>query len=128
MSGDFTLGIYVPSYNRAGDTKTFELLDGCTYVVRKSQEKEYQQIGVKRIWAVEDCKIDNLCKVLNYINDNAREDVIFTIDDDVDYFLYRMERNEKIQDKEIVISEIERIAQLMVDLGIGFASQVHVFV
>ena len=117
------LGIYVPSYNRASTTTTFQLLDYCTYVVRKSQEEEYRARGIKNIWAVDDCEIDNLCKVSNYIVDHAPEKIIFTIDDDVDYFIYRMEKNEKIKDMDIVMGEIERIAQIMIDLEIGFGAE-----
>ena len=115
--------IYVPSYGRAETTTTFKLLEYCTYVVRKSQEEQYKARGIENIWAIEDYKIDNLCKVSNYIVDNSPEKVIFTIDDDVDYFLYRLDKNVKIDDKEIIMGEIERIAQIIVDLGIGFAAE-----
>lgn len=117
------LGIYVPSYGRAKTTTTFQLLDYCTYVVRKSEEEEYRARGIKDVWAVPDHEIDNLVKVTNYINDNSPEKIIFTIDDDVDYFMYRMDKNEKITDKETVMGEIERIAQLMLDLNIGFGAE-----
>lgn len=117
------LGIYVPSYGRAKTTTTFQLLDYCTYVVRKSEEEEYRARGIKDVWAVPDHEIDNLVKVTNFINDNSPEKIIFTIDDDVDYFMYRMDKNEKITDKEVVMGEIERIAQLMLDLNIGFGAE-----
>lgn len=121
--GDISLGIYVPSYGRAETTTTFKLLEDCTYVVRKSQEADYRARGIKKVWAVPDNEIDNLCKVSNYIVDHSPEDVIFTIDDDVDYFIYRLENNDKIEDGEAVMAEIERIAQIMVDLGIGFGAE-----
>lgn len=117
------IGIYVPSYGRAETTTTYKLFDKCTYVVRKSEEKAYRDNGIENVWAVPDNEIDNYVKVSNYINDHAPEPFIFTIDDDVDYFIYRMEKNEKITDKDIVLSEIERIAQIMVDLGIGFGAE-----
>ena len=107
---ELKLGIYVPSYGRAETTTTFQLLDYCTYVVRKSEEEAYRARGIKDVWAVPDQEIDNLVKVSNYINDNSPERIIFTIDDDVDYFMYRMDKNEKITDKEVVMGEIERIA------------------
>ena len=118
-----SFNIYVPSYGRAETTNTFKLLDYCTYVVRKSEEAAYRARGIESIWAVEDTEIDNLCKVSNYINEHSPEDVIFTIDDDVDYFLYRTDQNVKIADRETVMAEIERIAQLIVDLGIGFCAE-----
>lgn len=120
---DKPLGIYIPSYGRAATTKTFQLLDYCTYVVRKSEEEAYRARGIKSIWAVPDHEIDNLCKVSNYIIDHASEDIIFTIDDDVDHFIYRMERNIKIEDNSIVMDEIARIAQIMLDLDIGFGAE-----
>lgn len=120
---ELKLGIYVPSYGRAETTTTFQLLDYCTYVVRKSEEEAYRARGIKDVWAVPDHEIDNLVKVSNYINDNSPERIIFTIDDDVDYFMYRMDKNEKITDKEVVMGEIERIAQLMLDLNIGFGAE-----
>lgn len=120
---ELELGIYVPSYGRAETTTTFQILDDCTYVVRKSEEEAYRKRGIKKIWAVNDSEIDNLVKVTNYINDHSPEQIIFTIDDDVSYFLYRMETNEKITDKEIILGEIERIAQIMLDLGIGFGAE-----
>ena len=115
--------IYIPSYGRAATTNTFKLLEYCTYVVRKSQEQEYRDRGIEKIWAVPDNEIDNICKVMNYITDNAPEQIICTMDDDIDYFLYRMEKNEKIADVEQVMGELERIGQIMYDLDIGFAAE-----
>ena len=105
---ELRLGIYVPSCGRAKTTNTYKLIDDCTYVVRKSEDDEL---------------IDNYVKVSNYINDNSEEDIIFTIDDDVDAFLYRLDKTVKIEDKDIILSEIERIAKIMVDLNIGFGAE-----
>lgn len=115
--------IYVPSYHRAATTNTFKLLEYCTYVVRKSEEQEYRARGIESIWAVDDCEIDNICKVINYIVDNAPEQIIFTIDDDVEHFIYRLDKNEKLTDPETITAECERIGQLMLDLDVGFAAE-----
>ena len=120
---ELRLGIYVPSCGRAKTTNTYKLIDDCTYVVRKSEEEEYRKAGIPKIWSVDDELIDNYVKVSNYINDNSEEDIIFTIDDDVDAFLYRLDKTIKIEDKDIILSEIERIAQIMVDLNIGFGAE-----
>ena len=79
------IGMYCPSYARAETTTTFKILPELTYVVRKSEEQAYRNAGVEKIWAVEDSEIDNLCKVSNYIIDNAPENIIFTVDDDTDW-------------------------------------------
>ena len=120
---ELRLGIYVPSCGRAKTTNTYKLIDDCTYVVRKSEEEEYRKAGISKIWSVDDELIDNYVKVSNYINDNSEEDIIFTIDDYVDAFLYRLDKTIKIEDKDIILSEIERIAQIMVDLNIGFGAE-----
>lgn len=123
MKKNNLFNIYVPSYGRAETTSTYKFLEYCTYVVRKSQEQAYKDKGIKNIWAVPDNEIDNICKVVNYITDNAPEQIICMIDDDVDYFIYRMEKNEKVTDPEIITAELERIGQIMFDLEIGFAAE-----
>lgn len=115
-------GIYVPSCGRADTTTTYKYIDDCTYVVRKSEEEAYKKNGLK-VWAIPDNEIDNYVKVSNYINDHAPEDIIFTIDDDVSGFLYRLENNDTITDKETIIAEIERIAQILLDLNLGFGAE-----
>lgn len=118
------LGIYIPSYHRFDTTmdKTYRLLEYGTYVVRKSEEESYRNAGVENIWAIEDSEIDNAVKVVNYIIDHAPEQMIAMIDDDVEALLYRMDTTEKVTDPYVVTSEIERIAQLMLDLGIGYGA------
>lgn len=123
MNDEVSFGIYIPSYKRAKTTTTYKLLEYYTYVVRKSEEQEYLKvIPPERIWAVDDDKIDNLVKVVNFIVDNAPEQVICMIDDDVPHMIYRLETNERLTDPEIITSEFERIGQLMVDLEIGYGA------
>lgn len=120
---EVSFNIYIPSYKRAATTCTYKLLEYCTYVVRKSEEAEYRNIeGIPKIWAVEDSEIDNLVKVVNYIVDNAPEDIICMIDDDVPHMIYRLDKNEKITDPETITAEFERIGQLMYDLDIGYGA------
>ena len=116
-------GIYIPSYKRANTTTTYKLLEYYTYVVRKSEEEDYLKvIPPEHLMAVEDDEIDSMIKVANYIIENAKEDVIAMIDDDIPRFIYRLDTNEPVTDPEIITSEIERIAQLMVDLDIGYGA------
>lgn len=119
MSEELTVGIYVPSYKRAETSKTCSFLKDCTYVVRKSEEEAYKKRGVK-VWSIEDEKIDSFCKVTNYINDNAPEDVIVQIDDDSPYMIYRLDKDVQLTDNDTIVDEIYRIAQCIYDLGIGF--------
>lgn len=82
-----TFNIYIPSYKRAKTACTHKILEYYTYVVRQSELQEYIDAGIDpdHIWAVEDSKINNLVKVVNYIVDNAPEDIICMIDDDVPF-------------------------------------------
>lgn len=115
------LGIYIPSYNRADTIATHRILEYYKVVVRKSQEEAYAEtVPRENIIAVPDEEIDSLVKVMNWIPDNAPEDIICVLGDDMSDTVYRLDTNESVKDPETVTSEIERIAQLMVDLDIGF--------
>lgn len=118
-----TLGVYVPSYKRSGDIKTYHVLNHCTYVVRKSEEQLYRDAGVDRILAAPDEEIDSLPKVRQWIIDNTPEDIVVQIDDDITGFSYVNKNNlVRIEDMDIVDAEFERIGQILSDLKIGFAS------
>ena len=115
--------IYIPSYGRADTITTHKILEYYRVVVRKSQEEEYLQVIPKEnLIAVEDDKIDNIVKVVNWIVENSPEDVIAMIDDDMNHLVYRLDYNEFFDDSYTVTSELERIAQLMVDLNIGYGA------
>ena len=115
-----SFGLYVPSYKRAKTTTTYKLLQNYKYVVRASEEAEYRAAGIDSLWVVEDEKINSMIKVINYIHDNAPEDIICTIDDDIKYMIYRLDKNETLTDPETITAEFERIGQLMLDLDIGY--------
>lgn len=124
MSDGISFNIYIPSYRRAKAAKTHAILEYYTYVVRASEADEYVSAGIPedRIWAVEDSEIDSIVKVVNYIVDNSPEDCIAMIDDDMDHLVYRLDRSRYITDPETATAEIERIAQIMCDLGIGYGA------
>lgn len=122
MKNEKTLGIYVPSYRRANRIITEHLLNSCTYVVRKSEEEAYHAAGVKKILAVEDELINNMSKTRQWIIDNAPEDIVMQIDDDISAIMYRLEDTTVIEDKDVIDMEFLRIAQILEDLHLGFAS------
>ena len=115
-----TFNIYIRSYNRF-KIMTGNLVEYGTYVVRESQRSKYEEIW-SDVLGVEDSLIDGGAKVLNYLIENATEDVICVLDDDIKGFKYRLDRYEKITDKEVATREIERLAQLVYDLDIGYAN------
>ena len=113
-----TFNVYVASYNRWKETTVFKELEYCTYVVRESEAPYYRELGVD-VWAIEDSLINSFVKVQNYIIENAPEDVVCVLDDDITNFYYRLEKNERISDPSEVSMELERMGQLIYDLDIG---------
>lgn len=121
MAESVSFNIYVPSYKRYDRIITKNILNYCTYVVRKSEEQLYRDAGVDNLIAVEDEEINSMVKVFQWIIDNAKEDVFVYIDDDIQDLIYRLDKNEDIGDPDKVTAEIERIGQIIYDLGIGMA-------
>lgn len=117
-----TVGFYIPSYKRYDKLHDEKLLSaGCTYVVRKSEEQLYKAEGVE-VLAVEDEKINSLGKVRQWIIDNAKEDVVIQIDDDVKHLAYMFKNSTQYLTEAQVIDELMRISQILLDLELGFAS------
>ena len=119
---EVSLGIYIPSYRRAATCVTHKFLEHYQYVVRKSEEAAYRAAGIEHILAVDDDKINGMAKVNQWLIDNAPEEIICILDDDITRMLYRLDTSEDITDPETVTAEIERFAQVMLDLRIGFGS------
>ena len=117
-----SLGIYVMSYKRSDKILTGKLIPSATYFVRKSEEDAYRAAGIERIWAVEDEQISNAIKTYWHIVQNAPEDIVFVADDDIKAVCYRLDKATEIEDPETILDEIVRIAQLMVDLRVGYAA------
>ena len=73
---DKTLGVYVPSYKRSHDIKTYHVLNDCTYVVRESEADAYRDAGVEKILAAPDAEVDSLPKVRQWIIDRRMRRLI----------------------------------------------------
>ena len=114
-----TFNIYVASTRRADKTIVHKLLEYCTFVVRKSEEEDYRKAGITSIWAIEDSEINSFSKVHNYIIEHAPEDIVCVLDDDMAHFRYSLDHNVPINDIEVTTREIERLAQIQWDLGVG---------
>ena len=114
MEKEKTLGIYVPSYRRPHKIVTDHLLNDCIYVVRKSEEEAYKASGVRKVLAVEDELINNMSKTRQWIIDNAPEDIVMQIDDDISAIMYRLEDTTTIEDKDLIDMEFLRIASITV--------------
>jgi hypothetical protein len=115
------------SYRRPNKILTKHQFEYCTYVVRQEEEAAYRAAGVDDLLVIPDGAVRSFMSTLYWIIHNTPEDVIFIADDDIEKFVYRMsdttylELPDKRPDTERVTAEIERIAQLIYDLGIGYA-------
>lgn len=122
-----TFNIYVMSYKRPNAIMSEKLFEYCTYVVRESEAEDYRSAGVKNVLAIPEGAVRDFMSTLYWIIENTPEDVIFVADDDIDRFVYRTDYSRNIEnedgtpDTETATAEVERIAQLLVDLELGFA-------
>lgn len=121
------------SYQRPNKILTNDLLEYCTYVVRWKEEEAYRKSGINNLLVIPEgatlkCGtiVWSFMTTLYWIIENTLEDVIFVADDDIKTFCYRLDtftnmKTDMKNYKEVATSEIERIAQLLVDLDLGFA-------
>lgn len=123
-----TFNIYVMSYQRYNHVVTQDIFEYCTYVVREKEAELYKQNGVRNLLIIpDDCPCWNFMDTLWWIIWNTPEDVIFISDDDITRFVYRMNdwlpiNAENFADPvATTTAEIERIAQILVDLDLGMA-------
>lgn len=133
MNRDISFNIYVMSYKRSHDIMTCGLVDYCTYVVREEEAELYRNAGVENLLIIPKgaetsagCRIFNWVTTFFWIIENTPEDVICILDDDIKSFLYRLDTSTNlVKDvknyRAVATNELERIAQLIVDLDLGFA-------
>ncbi len=128
MNANTTFNIYVMSYKRANAIMTNNVFEYCTYVVREKEEIEYREAGIDNILVIpNEANVYDFMTSLYWIIDNTPEDVIFIADDDIKEMNYRLNdlvpilKSDGTLDKETATAEVERIAQLLVDLNLGLA-------
>ena len=117
-----TVGVYCPSYRRSDCIMTQNILNDVTYVVRASEEEAYRNAGVRKLISAPDEEINTMSKVRQWILDNSPEDIIIQVDDDIKQILYRTDIVMEIKDPDVIDMEFLRIAQLLSDLKLGYAT------
>lgn len=132
MSQNISFSIYVMSYRRSDAILTKHLLHHCTYVVRESEAEAYKNAGIEDILVIPtgatlECGVlvNDFPTTFYWIIENTPEDVIAILDDDLKSYKYRRDIAIDIYDeldnpKDIVEEELLRLAQLLVDLNLGF--------
>ena len=111
--------IYCPTYKRAEICKTHKYLKNITYVVRESEKEDYKNVH-ENLWIVPDSAQGNLSRIRNYILDNAPEENIILLDDDIKHFgRYNCNKSVKLNEKE-VYNMIQEGIQLAEDLDVVY--------
>jgi len=111
------IGIYCPSWKRGRTAFTHEHLSQARYVVAESQRDEYDG---KPIWVAPDSAQGNLCRIRNWILDNAPEPWILLLDDDFSG-LVRWDGNRKVDlSEEQTMEHIEHGFTLAEEWGCVF--------
>ena len=109
--------IFSPSYKRSNLCKTHRYLNNVIYVIRESEAEEYKDVHDK-LWIVPDSAQGNLCRIRNYILNNAKEENIILIDDDIKYFgRWNGNKSHKLNEGEVY---------KMIENGIGLATDLNV--
>lgn len=111
------------SYQRANVHLTDKVLEYCTYVVREEEAEDYRKNGHNNLLVIPTGAVSDFVSTFFWILENTKEDVIAIVDDDVKYFMYRTIDCVNIKSDEegkiLVSQELERLAQLIVDLDLG---------
>lgn len=129
---NITFGIYVMSYRRSDAILTNKLFNHCTYVVREFECEAYAKNGIEDILVIPNgailkcgAPVNDFMTTFHWIIENTPEDVIAIVDDDLKTYKYRRDiliniYKELENPKDIVEDEFVRLAQLIVDLNLGF--------
>lgn len=132
MSQNISFNIYVMSYRRSDAILTKNLFHQCTYVVREFEAEAYRKSGVTDMLVIPnnaklECgePVNDFMTTFHWIVENTPEDVIAILDDDLKTYKYRRDVAIDIYDeledpKDVVEDELLRLAQLLVDLNLGF--------
>ena len=75
--------IFIPSYKRVGRVKTRETIGGGVLAVHEFEAEEYKKGEGGELLIIPDKLRGNIAKVRNYIIDNANDDEIVMMDDDI---------------------------------------------
>lgn len=113
--------IYIPSYNRSNQVRTYEYLEQGYIVVPESQEKEYRKKYGKAVLAIPDDRDGSVARKRNAILDLIKEKTGsgWMIDDDLEC-LRRKKENTKISGQD-ALEHFERIELMAKDGEFMFA-------
>lgn len=92
--------IVIPSYKRADDCCTADLIDTSVVFVHEFEKNEYvQKYGLDRVVGIpDDLRGKGMAVIRNYILDNTKDEEVLMLDDDIKQFGY-YEKNDYVRFK-----------------------------
>jgi hypothetical protein len=113
------IGYYSPSYKRAKGVTTQDIYSEVQYVVSESEAKAYEENG-HRCWVVPDSAQGSVCRIRNYILDNAPESKVVILDDDLKGIGVWNKQKSRILEEDEFYEFVEKGFILADDLGIKY--------
>ena len=121
--------IYIPSYNRPDNVKTFDYLGTGKIVVPESQKKDYQKKYGEHVLSIDDSLDGNIVKkrnaIIDLIKKKEKTKCAWIIDDDLVY-IKRKKENKKLKG-DGALELMEKTSILFNDMKVGLAGFVFSF-
>lgn len=111
--------IFIPSYKRAGTVKTRLTLNGGVIVCHEFEYDEYMEKEGGEILAIPDELKGNIAKVRNWILDNANDDEIVMMDDDISQVGFHENMIQISMSPKKIIRFLKNGYQMAKDLGVS---------
>ena len=111
--------IYVPSYGRAGEASTMDLIEDALIVVPDSQAQGYEEHYPNRVVSIDDAKDGSVARKCNGILDLVDDGELFWMIDDDLLRVHRLKKEEEYSIQEILESHWQAMESFDITYG-GF--------
>ena len=109
--------IFVPSYKRAGDVLTRKVIPDSILAIHEFEEEDYKKNEGGELLVIPDELRGNIAKVRNYILDNANDDRIVMLDDDVKAVGYHQDCSQNEMNYNQILDFIDNGYVMCEELG-----------
>ena len=111
--------IFIPSYKRAGNVKTRNALGCGILAIHECEKKEYKDKDGGELLIIPDELKGNIAKVRNYILDNANDDKIIMMDDDISCIGYHENNKQNKMKPEQIMNLFETGYKMAEDMNVS---------
>ena len=109
--------IYVPSYKRAGDVLTRKVIPDSILAIHEFEKDYYKKKEGGELLVIPDDLRGNIAKVRNFILDNANDDKIVMLDDDVKAVGYHQDCNQNVMNYNQILDFLDNGYIMCKELG-----------